>query len=284
MLEAVTLILGMSKADGIYMSTDYRVTNSRTGKIIDDDAIKFLRVDYPPQGGPRALFGFAGVAILPDGTPTGDWIRETLRGDMHEGFDQSMAHFRARLNRDIARMRALLMVNVLVISGEKRYCGGMSNLGRRNGKLFLRNSFGYTLEELQAPYGFATGSGANSVMQRKHVSLLKSQLDVWPRRTMDHLKLLATVNRRIAAKDASVSPFCHVTFVNANARVSPVSRAFVEHGESVPIDSPSVIVHGVDLTPLLRRMRVTAAARFRGEDQDFGWDKAEINKEMERRR
>src|ERR671933_450420 len=98
----MTLILGMVKPEGTYLSVDYRVTDRRTGRVIDDAAVKFLSVTYPPaEGGPRALFAFTGVATLRDETPVGDWLRETLRGASGESFDASMAHLRERLDRDL---------------------------------------------------------------------------------------------------------------------------------------------------------------------------------------
>jgi hypothetical protein len=105
----MTLLMGMSKPEGIYLSVDYRVTDARTGKLIDDAATKNLTIHYPPldQGGPKVLLGFTGLAILRDGTPTLTWIRETLRGET-EVIDQSMAHLRTRLNRDIAPYRVPL--------------------------------------------------------------------------------------------------------------------------------------------------------------------------------
>jgi hypothetical protein len=38
----MTLILGMSKPEGVYLSSDYRVTDARSGKLIDDASVKFL--------------------------------------------------------------------------------------------------------------------------------------------------------------------------------------------------------------------------------------------------
>jgi hypothetical protein len=71
----VTLILGMSKPEGIYLSVDYRVSNSRTREVIDDESVKFLTVYYPPEHvGPKALIAYTGIALLPDGTPVGDWL------------------------------------------------------------------------------------------------------------------------------------------------------------------------------------------------------------------
>lgn len=113
--DGMTLVLTMMKADGIYMSTDYRVTNARTRRVIDDAAVKFLHIKYPPdEGGVRAVIGFCGLAILPDGTPVGTWIRETLRGET-ELPDASMAHLLARLQRDIAPVKEQLMINVAAV-------------------------------------------------------------------------------------------------------------------------------------------------------------------------
>ena len=113
----MTLILGMSKDEGIYLSTDYRVTDARTGELIDDASTKFLHALYPPlKSGPSALIAYTGLAILRDGTPTGTWIRETLRGET-EVFDDSMAHLLDRADRDIAPLRVPLIINTLVHSG-----------------------------------------------------------------------------------------------------------------------------------------------------------------------
>ena len=85
----------MSKPEGIYLSVDYRVTNTRTREIIDNIAIKSLMIHYPPMdnGGPKVLLGWTGLAELPDGTPILTWIRETLRGES-EVIDESMKHLR----------------------------------------------------------------------------------------------------------------------------------------------------------------------------------------------
>ena len=46
----MTLILGMSKPEGIYLCVDYRVTDSRTGGVLDDAAPKILQVTFPRPG------------------------------------------------------------------------------------------------------------------------------------------------------------------------------------------------------------------------------------------
>src|ERR1700730_17765842 len=125
----MTLILGMSKPEGIYLSVDYRVTDFRTRKLIDDASTKSLTIHYPPldSDGPKVLLGFSGLATLPDGTPTLTWIRQTLRGES-EVIDQSMTHLLERLNRDIAPLRVPLIINLLVLEKDRRLSGGLTNL------------------------------------------------------------------------------------------------------------------------------------------------------------
>jgi hypothetical protein len=137
----VTLILGMSKPEGICICTDYRVTESGSGKLIDDASIKFLTVHYPPlDTGPKALFGFAGLAILRDGTPTGTWLRETLRGE-NEVIDDSMAYLRERLDRDVGPLRQPLIVSVFVLEPGRRLFGCFTNLKRVAGTKITMDRF-----------------------------------------------------------------------------------------------------------------------------------------------
>lgn len=279
----MTLILGMSKAEGIYMSTDYRVTDARSGRLVDDASVKFLTVHYPPDnGGPKALLAYTGLAILPDGTPTGVWLRETLRGET-EVFDESMAHLGARLDRDVAPRQIPLMINALVLHGAQRYFGGFSNLKiTAEKKVALEGSFGYTMQELKDPFVFTNGSGAARVLAGQHLDLLRSQLSVRPRKTFDHMKLLATVNRRVAAGETSVSPFCQVSFINADDKTSPTSHAFLEKGEVVPFEMP-ILLFGIDVSGIARRFHEQGAAVFRGESPGDDLDSAAINEELTRR-
>jgi hypothetical protein len=69
----MTLILGMSKGEGLYLSTDHRVTDVRSGRLIDDASVKVLKLLYPPlEDGPKALVAYTGAALLRNGTPHRD--------------------------------------------------------------------------------------------------------------------------------------------------------------------------------------------------------------------
>ena len=76
----MTLIMTLIRPEGIWQSADNRVT--KRGRTVDDAAPKQLHIICPPhEGGPHVLLGYTGLAEMPDGTPTLQWIRETLRGE-----------------------------------------------------------------------------------------------------------------------------------------------------------------------------------------------------------
>lgn len=281
----VTLIIGMSKPEGIYLSVDYRVTDSRTRALISNASIKNLTIHYPPLdgSGPKVLLGFTGLAALPDGTPTLTWIRETLRGES-EVIDQSMAHLRKRLNRDIAPLHSPLIINLLVLERYRRLFGGFTNLRvPPPGQDPIMPGFRYVMTQLTDWTIFANGSGAQQLMKGGHFPRLQPHLSIIPREPMNHMKLLAVMNRRVAAKDGSVSPFCQVSFINSSDRFRPISNAFTENGESVPFEMPFIIA-GLDLTEDTREFMQAAEASSKGEAFKLPErSKEEINERYKRR-
>lgn len=250
--------------------------------MIDDEAVKSLDVKYPPdKGGPRALVAYTGLAELPDGTKTGDWLRETLRGET-EAFDDSMAHLRRRLNRDMAQFREPLIVNALVVHGERRYFGGLSNMKRtKPGGQRVIGSFGYVMKELDVPFWFANGYGALAIARKGMAELIGDQLEVRPRKVEDHMNLLASINRKVSQLDKTVSPYCHVGFLNGSGDHSGKSKIFTSAGESILADAP-IVLFGIDLTPMMRRIRENFDAMNRGETVE-DMDVDAMNEEIKRR-
>jgi hypothetical protein len=281
----MTMILGMSKPEGIYLSVDYRVTDPRTHRLIDDTSTKSLTIHYPPldKSGPKALLGFTGLAMLPDGTPTLTWIRETLRGES-EVIDQSMAHLRSRLNRDIAPLGDPLIINFLVLEPYRRLFGGLSNLRiNSQGRISVMRNFGYVMNQLTDWTIFGNGSGVRRLERDGHFARLQPHLGVVPREPMNHMKLLAIINRQVAAKDSGVSPFCNISFINSSDRFSPVSHSFTERGESVPFEMPFLLA-GIDMTDHMREFMRNSQAVFRGEIPAMPEiDKDKANEQIKRR-
>lgn len=270
----------MSKADGIYMSTDFRITRYPTGELVDDATIKFLTIQYPPDtSGPKALIAYSGAAFFRDGTPTGTWIRETLRGES-DVIDNSMKLLRERLDRDYGPLGLPLSIRVMVIEGElgeRRLIGRLSNTPQEPG------SFVYEMSEAPDPVAFADGSGGARVWSSADLQLLRKQLSVWPNRPEDHMGLLAAVNRRVASKEPTVSPYCHVSHLPTGDQTGGGSRYYTEPGEAdLPFEMPSLLF-GIDLTDMMREFQQQFEAHRKGLDPPEPRTHDEINKGLRRR-
>ena len=280
----MTLVIAMSKPEGIYMSADYRITDSRSGRLVDDASVKFLTAKYPPHGvGPTVLFGYSGLAILPDGTPTGHWLRETLRGES-EVIKASMEHLLERLNRDLAPVRQPLQITVHILESEKRFFGGFTNMRITGSSVVAAPRFEFQLREFPIRFWAAHGSGMTA-LSKADKELLKRQLRIRPSSPLDHMGLLAAVNRRTASRDSAVSPFCHVCYVNADDTTPPQDRVYTNPGEApIPFSMP-FLLFGLDVHDMMRDVVKTARARRKGETDPSGvWDDpAEMERSIRRR-
>jgi hypothetical protein len=98
------------------------------------------------------------------------------------------------------------------------------------------------------------------------------------------MNLLAAINRKVAAKTSTVSPHCHVSYINADDSTSPTSRSFTQSGESVPFEMP-VLLFGIDLTDMTRAFHEGSAEFFRTKDATTIQllDEAAINEGLKRR-
>lgn len=178
-------------------------------------------------------------------------------------------------NRDLARLGHGLIVNVLVVQGDRRFFGGFSNIQADGSGA---RSFGYVMQELTKPLAFANGSGSARAMAAGHLDVLTKQLSVRPRRVHSHMKLLATVNRRVAKVENSVSPYCHVSFVNADDRYGPAHEVFVERGESVPFRMP-MLLFGIDVSYVAEQLM----RDFQAGEVPMAFDPDEVNQHLRRR-
>jgi hypothetical protein len=105
----------LMRPEGIWLSTDRRITK---GGQPEPDAPKQLLICCPPApgDGPRILLGFTGLAEMPDGTPTLQWIRETIRGESRP-FVPLMQHLQARLTRDVGQRSQLWKHGLALVGG-----------------------------------------------------------------------------------------------------------------------------------------------------------------------
>jgi hypothetical protein len=100
---------------------------------------------------------------------------------------------------------------------------------------------------------------------------------------MNHMNLLAVINRRVASKDKTVSPFCHVTFVSSDNQMSPISHSFKERGESTPFEAP-VIAYGLDIMEMTHIWWGPGHERLlKGQTSPPSIDNKEIDKRINRK-
>lgn len=151
------------------------------------------------------------------------------------------------------------------------------------------------MSELSEPGWWAYGSVHKRVAD-DHSDKLTAALGVRPRRPQSHMKLLASVNRRVA--DKTVSPYCHVAFIPASnyfttgvdSTRGPQSQVFVEHGESVPFKMP-LITDGIDASfttehfqrGALEQIKLMKAGNAPGPSPMSSLSQDEINKHLKRR-
>ncbi|MGA2500001.1 MAG: hypothetical protein ABSH20_19865 [Tepidisphaeraceae bacterium] len=166
---------------------------------------------------------------------------------------------------------------------ERRLFGGFSNL-RVGGEVANRteqvvDSGGYEMRELDRPFWFANGAGG-AMAKADHHELIETQLAVWPHKPLDHMRLLASVNRRVSAKEPTVSPWCQVSLIPTSGD-GPLGHDFVERGETVPFSMP-VLLFGLDLTDTTARFMEDAKALKAGQEP-ASIDTDAINEGLKRR-
>jgi hypothetical protein len=237
----VTLILGMSKAEGIYLSVDCRITDAHSGRLLNDSTVKFVIAHY--RDGMKALFAYTGIAWLPNGTRIGKWLQRRLNEGPPE-FDRSVEYLHGRLDRDLASFREGLVVDVLAVRGAERYFAGFSNTDWFN----VTPTFQRKIEVLTKPFSFGTGAGAAQSFSKhvaRHTFLLSEQVGKRPSNPHDHMNLLATVNRRVADEDSRISPHCHAAFISTDSHFESAQAAFPpKYGPSTSFDAPIVDLRG----------------------------------------
>lgn len=245
-MAAMTLIITMIRPKGIWQSVDRRVT--KAGKVVDDAAPKQLHIKCPPLDGtgPQVMLGFTGLAEMPDGTPTLQWARETLRGETRTVM-ATFDHLRDRLTRDLGASR--LWRNPLIFSGGifeggKRFYVEVRNVDPKTWQITRR--FEYAISEVTQPMIFIGGNGLAGV-SKEDLDLLMAQAQIRPAKWEDHLGLLAAVNRRTAAnlKKKTVSPWCAASFL-AKGKDGMHTKHFGKPGEPDGPPGIPMLLGGID--------------------------------------
>lgn len=248
----MTNIITLFRPEGIWQSADHMITlkNGTTLQPISDATPKQLQISFPPlEDGPIALMAFAGLAEMSDGTPTLQWIEETLRGESRDVMT-TLEHLKTRLNRDVGGSPYWTNPLILtggIIEGDKQFYFDISNQETSGPR--VTNRFNYRILEVDKPLGFIAGSGRFHVTP-EDLELLEKTVAKKPGRWKQYSGLLAAVNRRIASHDPTVSPWCYVSFLSKGNGAQGMQ--FTKPGDPPIPFSIHGILAGIDISQMVR--------------------------------
>ncbi len=252
--KAMTLNLTIVNSAGIWQSSDHRLVDQDTLKLLDDFSIKHVNLRCPDGA---ALLAYAGIGRV-GAVHLSDWIRETLRGESRS-LDQSFMLIRENASRDLGRL--------LKRKGIRHMFSIGAFLQGRPWAVQIRNFnlegglFGPVLDHFETIAKEITGPGRGFVFgdpaairpqdQEKLMALAARK----PRRPKEFRDLLASINRRAAQTKSgarTVSPHCVTTYIPPAGE--PFESEFYDvKGAPRPLVIP-VLLFRIDLTEMQRAL------------------------------
>jgi hypothetical protein len=262
----MTLLLGIAAPWGMWQSSDHRLMELPSGRVITDSSMKHLGIKAVDG---RALVTYTGFGRV-DGEDVSDWLRKTLRGEDRglEDIAQVIADRATRRIGDVALCHSLM--HSFVISAFLRgepfvVVAANSSTPFAPGPPVLRPEFVVTPIRVVAPVPVLAGGGAAAVT-REDFQLLRHVSGKKPRRPEEYQALLAQVNRRAAESRHPaarlVSPGSLGSYLPAEDETSQ-STFFGERLETTHAIAP-FLLRGVDTTEM-----TDAMPRFGPETRKF---------------
>jgi hypothetical protein len=257
----VTLNLTIINPWGIWQSSDLRLVDPATWKLVDDYSIK--HVNFRCRDG-DALLAYAGAGRVHE-VDLSDWIRETLRGEIRT-LNETFVALRENATRDLApllRPRGVLhMFSVGAFRNGQPWVAQIRNFAVEAGvpKAPALDRFETVTKVIDPPgQGFIFGDlKAVPAPDRAKLFALATRR---PRHPSDYRGLLAAINKRASATPSgrkTVSPHCVTSYLPPTGW--PGEMGFHELDRPpVPLIVPTLLF-GIDLTEMQRGFMKQAEA------------------------
>lgn len=249
----MTLNLTIINRWGIWQSSDHRLTDTATGRVVDDDSIKHVILRCPDGA---ALLAYAGAGRI-NNLDLSDWIRETLRGETRS-LDQSFILIRENATRDLAPLLRANNIHHMFSIGAflngRPWAIQIRNFHPSSGARVL-NHFDTVAKNIDGmAVGLAFGGGPDALAPGDQQRLMATAARK-PRTPREFRNFLAAINRR-AAKTKSgkktISPGCITSCIPPVGE--PAECEFHERsGALKPLVIP-LLLFGIDLTEMQRGM------------------------------
>lgn len=272
----MTLNLMLINKAGVWQSSDLRIVEPRSGRIVDDYSAKFVSMKCKDGTATLAYIGIGAVK----GVHISDWVRMILRttGEART-VDESLIFLRESATRDIAPYAKEANVphtfNIGAFLEDRPWIVQIRNYNflpyRGNGlRMRARTKTGAVVDRLLGPLkdefvtvahevgdaGAYVAMGTAGAVTPKDYRELARLIRSGPKTEKQVVELLAGINRRASQTPAGkkmISPHCVTCFVPAAG--GPVrTKVHGVTGGAKRITTP-FLIFGIDVTEMMRGSR-----------------------------
>ncbi len=265
----MTLVITLVTPNGVWASTDHRLTQHPGGKVITDSSVKHVIVRGSDGAALVSYTGLGRVGAL----DVSAWMREVLRGESRT-VDGTLIDLREQATARIGAQAKSLNIQHAFLAGaflkERPWAVVITNMGSPAGPSSgrIQSAFETTAMPADEPVVFAAGSGRDAIVQADR-ELLHRVSGHKPRRPEEFMRLLGDVNRRAAESGHPgarlVSRACSVVFMPPSG--DDVRREWYgpEEDRALAPTGFSHMLFGIDLGEMARPMIELSQALWSGE-------------------
>jgi len=247
----MTLLLGIVAKWGLWQSSDHRLVELPSGKVISDESMKHLGVTACDGAAVITYTGFGRVGTV----DVSDWLRKTLRGEdrpLEELAETIAARASATFGASALRHRIVhYFIATAYLRGEP-FVVAIANTESLFGVGKPTQQFKVHPIRVVDPVPLYAGGGALAVT-RADRALLRDVCRRRPRAPADFLGLLAAVNRRAAESGHPsadlITRSCLASYLPPDGRVT--TTFFDATADAKAAQWPPHLLRGVDSTELI---------------------------------
>jgi hypothetical protein len=188
----MTLNLMLITPWGIWQSSDHRLTDPRTGELVDDYSMKQISMHCPDGA---ALITYTGIGKVAD-THISDWVRGVIRGRTRS-LDETFIVIREQATKWISPIGKHLMFNIGAFLAGQPWVVQIGNQELRSDWRTLPPTAEFhTSARKIGDEPLAIVSGARDAVSHADLQLLARVVKRRPKKPQDFHALLAGINRR----------------------------------------------------------------------------------------
>jgi hypothetical protein len=250
----MTLTVTIINQHGIWQSSDFRLTDPKTGKSVDEYSMK--QMAFRCRDG-AFLLTYAGAGSVHN-IDFSDWIRQFSRGESRT-VDETLIFIRERATADLGKILQKQKVRHMFSIGA--FLMGVPWIVQiRNFNVAAERG----VEPVDAEFHtiaqkIPENSGAvvpwPPYVNNDDLILLRAISGKRPRKPEEFSNLLAEVNRRTSnsvATQGSVSPHCVTTYLPPSG--DGMKTRDHNMPEGAPISAHPIMLFGIDLTEMMKSM------------------------------